>query len=135
MTNPGPSDEDIIGDRLNEGENMRLIYDIDGDDDLQIALECNEVKGSAPIKKLLATLEGENDGANWHWLVELENGKIAHLSGWCDYTGWDCQSAAGNNGEYPSLDVALSELGLPTLDVNSDKKIREEFREKLEKAK
>lgn len=39
------------------------------------------------------TLEGENDGADWHWLVELADGRWAYINGGCDYTGWDCQSS------------------------------------------
>jgi len=61
----------------------------DEEQELSYALTNNEVKGSAQIKELLATIPGENDGADWHWLVSLENGNIAYLRGRCDYTGWD----------------------------------------------
>lgn len=41
----------------------------------------------------LAVIEGENDGASWHWIVQLKNpDRFAYITGWCDYTGWDCQS-------------------------------------------
>jgi len=113
---------------------IQLKFD-SGGYNLEAALEHNHVKGSAQIAELLAELEGENDERDWHWLVKLENGKVAYLRGGCDYTGWDCQSSAQNVEEYSSLERALSDLGLPTLDVNSDKKIREEFRELLEKKK
>ena len=53
------------------------------------ALEDNEI-----IVKVLAEIEGENDGASWHWIVEFNNGKYAYITGGCDYTGWDCQSHA-----------------------------------------
>jgi hypothetical protein len=53
---------------------------------------------SDDIERVLALVEGENDGAHWHWIVELRGygpneEKYAHIDGWCDYTGWDCQSA------------------------------------------
>lgn len=44
------------------------------------------------VKEVLLELEGENDGKNWHWIVQLESGEFAYITGWCDYTGWDCQS-------------------------------------------
>jgi hypothetical protein len=34
-------------------------------------------------------LTGENDGADWHWIVELRDG-WAYIAAGCDYTGWDC---------------------------------------------
>ena len=40
---------------------------------------------------------GKNgDYAEWDgaFLIELEDGKIALLSGWCDTTGWGCQDGA-----------------------------------------
>lgn len=40
------------------------------------------------IVEVLATIEGENDGADWHWLVLLDEG-FAYVTGGCDYTGWD----------------------------------------------
>lgn len=35
-------------------------------------------------------------GGEWEggFVVKLENGKIAHVTGWCDYTGWGCQDGA-----------------------------------------
>lgn len=45
------------------------------------------------VKRLVALFEGENDGPNWRWLLELNDGRYASLLGGCDYTGWDCQSA------------------------------------------
>jgi hypothetical protein len=48
------------------------------------------------IVAVLAVYEGENDGKDWRWLLELKNGLFVYLTGWCDYTGWDCQSGASN---------------------------------------
>lgn len=44
------------------------------------------------IKNILALIPGEADGPSWHWVVELHTGAFAVIIGWCDYTGWDCQS-------------------------------------------
>jgi len=33
-------------------------------------------------------LTGENEGPNWHWIVELFKG-WAYVHGGCDYTGWN----------------------------------------------
>jgi len=62
------------------------------DGDLADALSNNDVPLPSPIAEILATIEGENDGADWHWIVRLEDGQHAYISGGCDFTGWDCQS-------------------------------------------
>lgn len=46
------------------------------------------------VERVLAVVEGENDGPDWHWVVQLKDGRFAYLQGGCDYTGWDCQSSA-----------------------------------------
>lgn len=43
------------------------------------------------VNKVLAVIEGENDRADWHWVVDTTKG-IYYTRGGCDYTGWDCQS-------------------------------------------
>jgi len=62
------------------------------DEDLSAALEHNAVELDGTVTRILSTIEGANDGADWHWLVELSSGKFAYITGGCDYTGWDCQS-------------------------------------------
>jgi hypothetical protein len=64
--------------------------------DLHYCLENNPQPGFKlkDVEKVLAVIEGEHDGPAWHWILELTNGKFAYLIGWCDYTGWDCQSGA-----------------------------------------
>lgn len=56
------------------------------------------------IERVLAVIEGERDGAAWHWILELKKtaanyskGPYVYLVGWCDYTGWDCQSGASSD--------------------------------------
>lgn len=36
--------------------------------------------------------EGYNDGPSWFWEITFSNRQVFILEGWCDYTGWDCQS-------------------------------------------
>jgi hypothetical protein len=49
------------------------------------------------ITGLLLVQQGENDSESWIWLVKLSNGEHWWLDGWCDYTGWDCQSGIAWN--------------------------------------
>lgn len=70
--------------------------------DLAAAFEYNTAPfPSTDIEEVLAVVEGYNDGDEWNWVVRLneEEGvpepstlRYAFISGWCDYTGWDCQS-------------------------------------------
>ena len=65
------------------------------DYDLESALEYNicEHFGINDIEYKIAEVPGMNDEFDWWWILQLKNGKFALLSAWCDYTGWDCQSA------------------------------------------
>lgn len=81
-----------------------------GDADLVSAFANNggvdQIFGLAAI---LATIEGENEGAAWHWLLAFFDGRYAYASGSCDYTGWDCQSGAEIYfGETQDSTLALS---------------------------
>lgn len=65
------------------------------DYDLCACLEHNRPGVSiAEIDKVLAVVEGENDGPDWFWVLALTGARFALLTGGCDYTGWDCQSGA-----------------------------------------
>jgi len=67
------------------------------DYDLFSRLEYNPQKFTVDdIVRVLAVVEGENDGANWHWVILLTNKRVVYLTGGCDYTGWDCQSWASS---------------------------------------
>lgn len=71
------------------------------DSDLETCLEYNTQDFAfEDIKDVLAVVEGANDEANWHWILELKKefngGMFAYLEGGCDYTGWDCQSSASS---------------------------------------
>ena len=62
------------------------------DGSLIAACESNSVDSSDLVDVILE-ITGENDEASWHWIVKTTSG-FAYISGWCDYTGWDCQSGA-----------------------------------------
>lgn len=63
---------------------------------LSVAMEYN---GTGPLNEhngiasLALLQQGERDEQSWIWLVTAEDGMVWHVTGWCDYTGWDCQSA------------------------------------------
>ena len=67
------------------------------DYDLVACLENNSQEYTIKdIEKVLAVYEGENDGEDWRWILQLKDGRFVFLQGGCDYTGWDCQSWAGS---------------------------------------
>lgn len=47
------------------------------------------------VARILHRVDGENDGAEWWGVFEMEDGAFLLVSAGCDYTGWDCQ-ASGN---------------------------------------
>lgn len=49
------------------------------------------------VKNVICFSEGENDGADWICVVELDDGRFASLSAWCDYTGWGCREGGRSN--------------------------------------
>jgi hypothetical protein len=44
------------------------------------------------VAEVIASAEGENDGAEWLAVLRLRDGRFAFLAAGCDYTGWDCQA-------------------------------------------
>lgn len=74
-------------------------------DDLWYALENNPPAtfSVVEIESIVAEVPGENDELDWWWILKLGEGKYFLLRGWCDYTGWDCQSAIDESyGTFPS---------------------------------
>lgn len=59
------------------------------------------------IHTVLAAVFGENDGADWHWIVQLCDGRFGYIRGGCDYTGWDCKSD-GENAAFDTLEEAIN---------------------------
>ena len=66
--------------------------------------------GFDDVAEVIATDDGENDGASWIGVFRLHDGRFAYLAAGCDYTGWDCQ-ANGDVWFASSLD-ALVQWGL-----------------------
>lgn len=68
------------------------------DGDLECAIEYHLHFKSTDILTVHAEVPGEADGPDWFWVVEMEHPlqgfKFLLIWGWCDYTGWDCQSDA-----------------------------------------
>jgi hypothetical protein len=78
--------------------------------DLDACLDNNDI-GISPsdITAILAVWEGENDEDDWRWIVQLTDGQFALIQGWCDYTGWDCQSGARvHRGDSPEDAIAAA---------------------------
>lgn len=43
---------------------------------------------AADVARVVASANGENDGASWVAILALKSGKFAYLTASCDYTGW-----------------------------------------------
>ena len=80
-------------------------------DDIGYALERNpqDLVTKEDIDVIVAEVCGENDGANWYWVVKRKSDKkYIYVSGGCDYSGWDCQSLASSSGPYDTAkDAAI----------------------------
>lgn len=77
------------------GEELeRLFPDIDPYD-FSAACRYNDM-GPAADNTIIAIRmlqQGEGDAEDWIWEVDFDNGETWTMTGWCDYTGWDCQSS------------------------------------------
>lgn len=62
------------------------------------------------ISHVLAVWEGENEGDDWRWILQLQDGRYVYLIGGCDYTGWDCQSWANSTFADTAELAAIYEL-------------------------
>jgi hypothetical protein len=67
------------------------------DYDLEACLQYNPQQFAIDdIARVLAVWEGQNEGDDWRWVLQLKHERGAlgfvFLQGGCDYTGWDCQS-------------------------------------------
>src|ERR1039458_5265100 len=65
------------------------------DSDLESAVEYNGGLDLKQVDSVVAAVYGENDGANWYWILKMKDGTFGLGEGGCDYTGWDCQSWFG----------------------------------------
>ena len=62
------------------------------DSDLKYAVEYNGRLDLSKVDSVVAALYGENDGAQWYWVLKMKDGTHGLGVGGCDYTGWDCRS-------------------------------------------
>lgn len=106
-------------------------------EELDHALENISVHGSSQILNVYPYHLGEDFEEDvFHWLVELENGHVAHIWGSCGaYTGWEICGELRCD-EYASLDDAFHPLGMAQRDVNGvefkDKFYRELFDKQMD---
>lgn len=79
----------------------------DGGYDLEAYLRYNrDIFEKSDIKNVLAQVPGHNDGADWYWIIELNDGRFLLTWAGCDNTGWDCQSWGGSTVHYYPLEAA-----------------------------
>ena len=77
------------------GQALEETFPGQGGYDLRAAMEHNTlgpVSETNGIVGLVMTQQGERDAASWVWRVTMQDGSVWFAEGWCDYTGWDCQS-------------------------------------------
>lgn len=91
------------------------------DYDLEAALQYNPQDGfeAQDIERVLAVCEGQNDGDSWRWVLQLKDNRILFVVGWCDYTGWDCQSGVHHSvveNPTPESIVEFERVSVPVRD-------------------
>ena len=83
-------------------------------DDLNSAFYNNDLSETLKeVDVIVAEVCGENDGANWYWILQMKDGTFANAIGGCDYTGWDCQSSASFSGGFKTPEEAIEKLEIP----------------------
>jgi hypothetical protein len=72
---------------------------------------------SKPVKVLLAWGQSSEGWQEWGggFLMLLEDGRYAYLTGWCDATGWGCQDGAEIN--YSNSPRGFADLSEDICDV------------------
>lgn len=103
--NPEKYTKEYFEDRDKYWKEREKLEEVIGED-LFSALNSNGGIDPTSIEKVLARIDGENDGPEWHWLLKLKDGRFAYAFGGCDYTGWDCQSSLNVN-TYETLEDAV----------------------------
>ena len=72
------------------------------------------------VEEIIASVNGENDGADWVMIGKLKDGRFFKINASCDYTGWGCQ-------EWGHSTVALTLDELIRLGVTDDERERLEI--------
>ena len=47
----------------------------------------------ADVVKIIASVDGQNDEADWVGVFKMKDGRFAVCRGGCNYTGWDCRAS------------------------------------------
>lgn len=84
-----------------------MAYEHKIDSDLESAVEFNS--GNVDLKQVdsvVAAVYGENDGADWYWVLKMKDGTYGLAVGGCDYSGWDCQSSLSFTGGFKTAEAA-----------------------------
>ncbi len=69
------------------------------------------------VAKIISIEEGENDGADWLGLFEMNDGNYLALRAGCDYTGWGCREGG-------SSDVAATKADIIAFGLTPDERQR-----------
>lgn len=69
------------------------------------------------VKTIIAIVNGEKDGDEWLGIFLLNDNRYLFASGWCDFTGWDCQS-------WTSLEVSKNLDDLLRFGLNKQQRTR-----------
>lgn len=94
-------------------EKFNLEKDAYNNDDLHYAFIYNDLSDKLKeVDVIVAEVCGENDGADWYWILQMKDGTFANARGGCDYTGWDCQSWANFSGNFKTPEEAIEKLEL-----------------------
>lgn len=70
------------------------------------------------VVEIIAIQDGQNDGDEWLGVFKLKDGRFLAATGWCDYTGWDCQS-----GTLLTVGATLSEVVMMGLTESQRKQL------------
>ena len=66
--------------------------DVDKTLDIPVGLSVSTKEVSrTDVKRIIAAVNGDNDGPAWLGLFLLKDGRYLVAGGACSYTGWDCQ--------------------------------------------
>lgn len=93
------------------------------------------------ILSVVAQVPGEADGPSWFWIIKVKKHLIFLpdsddreeyflIEGWCDYTGWSCQSDAACLAKASNLDALLKEISRK---FYTDNTLNEDYRELIER--
>lgn len=105
---------------------LYIIESIFGEEELISALTGHDYIPLLPLCKsftVLSYIEGENDGAEFHWLCKTDKDELFYIVGSCDYTGWGCQDDVNVT---PIFTFEELHLNVPEFD-SDNRKIREQF--------